>query len=419
VGGWGHEPIALAGVELSLEPAALIREYLSLGLRFDRIESGYVDAFTGDPALRQSVLAEPAPDPADLVRQAQRLLAALPDVPRRNGFDQARADYIGAHLRALACAGRKFAGEDIGFVDEVHDYFDVHIAKGEAETYRQAHARLDDVLGGGGPLADRMEAYRAAEEIPPDRLAECIEAFSSALRDRVRAEYPLPDTETVVYQVVTDQPWSGFNYYLGDYRSTVAVNADVKQLMSNLPRLVAHESYPGHHTEHCRKEAGLVNRKGHAEQTIFLVNTPQCLMAEGLADLALYAAIGPGWGHWAAEIYADLGLRFDGERAEAVSEASALLAGVRQDAALMLHDEHRDGDEVTAFLRRWLLVNDTRARQMLRFLSSPLWRAYTSTYVEGYRLLRGWLDDRPAGVSLAERFGRLLDDPLIPSALPE
>jgi hypothetical protein len=406
-------------VEPSLEPAALIREYLSLGLRFDRIESGYVDAFTGDPALRQSVLAEPAPDPADLVRQAQRLLAALPDVPRRNGFDQARADYIGAHLRALACAGRKFAGEDIGFVDEVHDYFDVHIAKGEAETYRQAHARLDDVLGGGGPLADRMEAYRAAEEIPPDRLAECIEAFSSALRDRVRVEYPLPDTETVVYQVVTDQPWSGFNYYLGDYRSTVAVNADVKQLMSNLPRLVAHESYPGHHTEHCRKEAGLVNRKGHAEQTIFLVNTPQCLMAEGLADLALYAAIGPGWGHWAAEIYADLGLRFDGERAEAVSEASAALAGVRQDAALMLHDEHRDGDEVTAFLRRWLLVNDTRARQMLRFLSSPLWRAYTSTYVEGYRLLRGWLDDRPAGVSLAERFGRLLDDPLIPSALPE
>ena len=416
--GWG-DPIALTRVDPSLEPAALIREYLSLGLRFDRIESGYVDAFTGDPALRQSVLAEPAPDPADLVRQAQRLLAALPDVPRRNGFDQARADYIGAHLRALACAGRKFAGEDIGFVDEVHDYFDVHIAKGEAETYRQAHARLDDVLGGDGPLADRMEAYRAAEEIPPDRLAECIEAFSSALRDRVRAEYPLPDTETVVYQVVTDQPWSGFNYYLGDYRSTVAVNADVKQLMSNLPRLVAHESYPGHHTEHCRKEAGLVNRKGHVEQTIFLVNTPQCLMAEGLADLALYAAIGPGWGHWAAEIYADLGLRFDGERAEAVSEASAALAGVRQDAALMLHDEHRDGDEVTAFLRRWLLVNDTRARQMLRFLSSPLWRAYTSTYVEGYRLLRAWLDDRPAGVSLAERFGRLLDEPLIPSALPE
>jgi hypothetical protein len=402
---------------MAMEPAALIREYLMLGLRFDRIESGYVDAFTGDPALRQTVSAEPAPDPAALARQAERLIAGLPDVPRRNGFDDARADYLQAHLRALASAGRKFAGENIGFVEEVRDYFDVDIAKGDAETYRQAHARLDELLGGTGPLAERMIAYRAGEEIPPQRLAECIEAFSSALRDRVRAEYPLPDTETIEYQVVTDKPWSGFNYYLGDYRSTVAVNADVKQLMSNLPRLVAHESYPGHHTEHCRKEAGLVRGLGQAEQTIFLVNTPQCLIAEGLADLALHVAIGEGWGRWAADVYADLGLRFDGERAEAISEATAALAGVRQDAALMLHDEHRDADEVADFLRRWLLVTDERARQMLRFLSSPLWRAYTSTYVEGYRLLRAWLDERPAGVSVIQRFGRLLDEPLIPSAL--
>ena len=273
------------------------------------------------------------------------------------------------------------------------------------------------MLGGSGSLAERMTAYRAGEEVPPDRLEESIHAFSSALRDRVRAEYPLPDAETITYEVVTDKPWSGFNYYLGNYTSTVAVNADLKQQMSNLPRLVAHESYPGHHTEHCRKEAGLVAGKGQDEQTIFLVNTPQCLMAEGLADLALYAAIGPNWGAWAGEIYADLGLGFDGERAQAVSEAAATLADVRQDAALMLHDEHRDVDDVVDFLKRWLLVNDERARQMLRFLSSPLWRAYTSTYVEGYRLLRGWLEARPSEVSLTERFGRLLDEPLIPSTL--
>lgn len=391
----------------------MVREYLMLGLRFDRIEAGYVDAFTGDPALRRLVADEPPPNPANLAQQARALIAALPG----SGLEQPRADFIGAHLRALACAGRKFAGESVGFVDEVADYFDVRIAKGDEDRYREAHARLDEALPGDGPLADRMQAHRTADEIPPRRLPECIDAFSSALRDRVRAEYPLPDGELVTYEVVTDQPWSGFNYYLGDYKSTVAVNADIKQQMSNLPRLIAHESYPGHHTEHCRKELGLVERAGHAEQTIFLVNTPQCLMAEGLADLALYASIGPKWGSWAAEIFTDLGLRFDGARAEAVSEASAALADVRQDAALMLHDEHRDADEVAAFLRRWLLVDDGRARQMLRFLSSPLWRAYISTYVEGYRLLRSWLDRRPDGTSLTERFTRLLDEPLIPSAL--
>lgn len=395
-----------------MEPAALTREYLLLGLRFDRIESGYVDAFTGDPALRRRVENEPMPEPAALARRAETLLAALP-----SGLPEARADYLRVHLRALACAGRKFAGEQVGFIDEVRDYFDVDIAKGDTDRYRQAHARLDEALGGTGPLVDRMAAYRRAEEIPPERLEAAIHAFSSALRDRVRAHFRLPEAETITYEVVTDKPWSGFNYYHGDYRSTVAVNADLKQLMSNLPRLVAHESYPGHHTEHCRKEAGLVAQLGQAEQTIFLVNTPQCLMAEGLADLALYAAVGPGWGGWAAEIYADLGLRFDGERAEAVADAAAALADVRQDAALMLHDERRDADEVADYLRRWLLVSDDRARQTLRFLSSPLWRAYTSTYVEGYRLLRSWLDAAPDGVNLTERFGRLLDEPLIPSSL--
>ena len=397
-----------------MDSSTLIREYLLLGLRFDRVEEGYVDSFTGDPALRRRVADEPTPDPADLARQAQRLLA---EVPRTEGLEPQRAGYLAAHLKALACAGRKFAGEDVGFVEEVREYFDVDIAKGDPDRYRDAHGKLDEALGGSGPLAQRLQAYRAGEEIPPERLEECIHAFSSALRDTVRATYPLPEKETITYEVVTDKPWSGFNYYLGDYTSTVAVNADLKQQMSNLPRLVAHESYPGHHTEHCRKEAGLVAGLQQDEQTIFLVNTPQCLMAEGLADLALYAVQGPSWGAWATEIYADLGLRFDGERSAAISEAAAALADVRQDAALMLHDEHRDIDDVAAYLSRWLLVSDDRARQMLRFLSSPLWRAYTSTYVEGYRLLRAWIDDRPAGVTLTERFGRLLDEPLIPSSL--
>ena len=47
---------------------SLVREYLLLGLRFDRVEEGYVDSFTGDPALRRAVAAEPQPDPADLAK---------------------------------------------------------------------------------------------------------------------------------------------------------------------------------------------------------------------------------------------------------------------------------------------------------------------------------------------------------------
>ncbi|MFF0817399.1 DUF885 domain-containing protein [Rhodococcus sp. NPDC003318] len=397
-----------------MDAATFVREYLLLGLGFDRIEDGFVDAFTGDPALRRQVADAPPPEPRELARRAAGLRAELPNVE----FSADRAEFLDVHLRALECSARKFAGEEIGFVDEVHAYFDVRIEPGSVDDYRAAHRAMDEVLAGDGsqPLAQRLHAHRAADEIPPERLAECVEAFSSALRDLVRARYPLPETERVEYEVVGDKPWSGFNYYLGDYRSKVAINSDLKQHMANLPHLIAHEAYPGHHTEHCRKEAGLVD-SGQVEHTLFLVNTPQCLMAEGLADLALGAIVGPGWGKWAQEIYADLGLRFDGERAEALSTASAQLLGVRQDAALLLHDRGRSHDEVAQFLQTWTLATPERARQSLRFLSSPLWRAYTSTYVEGYRLLGSWLDRAQDAQERAELFGRLLDEPLVPSTL--
>ena len=51
------------------------------------------------------------------------------------------------------------------------------------------------------------------------------------------------------------------------------------------------------------------------------------------------------------------------------------------------------------------------------FLTHPLWRAYISTYVEGYDLLSRWLSARPADQPVADRFVRLLDEPLTPRAV--
>lgn len=397
-------------------PAApdLVNEYLRLGLAFDRIEPGFVDAYTGDPELRAQVQNAPVPDPADLARRARHLRGRLPD-----SLPDDRAAFIGAHLTALECSARRFAGEPVGFVEEVKAYFDVDIAPLDVAVYAEAHTKIAAALEvpGAGPerLREAYIAYRRTEEIPAHLVEPLVRELSGALREVVRAEFGLPEAEVIEFEIVSDKPWSGFNYYLGDYRSRVAINTDLPQYLSGLPGLVAHEAYPGHHTEHCRKEQLLVDGAGQAEQTIFLVNTPQCLMAEGLADHALAAALGRDWQPWAAEIYADFGLRFDVERSRALSAATAGLLHVRQDAALALHDGGRDADEVAAFLQRWLLAPPDRARQMLRFLTSPLWRAYISTYVEGYELLGRWLD--APGENRLGRFARLLDEPLTPARL--
>src|SRR5262249_16216411 len=134
-------------------------------------------------------------------------------------------------------------------------------------------------------LRDRYITWREAQTVPVDRLPSALASLAEDFRARTRAAFGLPDGEHVDFQLVTNQPWSGFNYYLGQLRSRVAINTDLPVLSLQLGTLVAHEAYPGHHTEHCRKEIGLVRRRHQLEETLFLVGTPQCLLAEGLADL--------------------------------------------------------------------------------------------------------------------------------------
>jgi hypothetical protein len=135
-----------------------------------------------------------------------------------------------------------------------------------------------------------------------------------------------------------------------------------------------------------------------------------------MGEVSLEAALGAGWGPWTAEVLAAEGLHLDGELAERLLPLTARLLSARQDAAIMLHDRHADPETAVAYLRRWMLVDETRARHMVRFLTDPLWRAYTVTYIAGSELVRAWV--RAGGdESPADRYRRLLTEPLLPSAL--
>jgi len=396
----------------------VVTEYLKLGLRFDRVVDGFVDAYFGDPALRRQVADEPLPDPAALAARAVELSDQVAD----SGLASDRAQFLTAHLDALAAAGRRLAGEQMSFIDEVRSYFQVEISEVDTDVYAQAHTEIAGLLDSAGAppnrdLSERLAAVRATEACPPELVATAVLAVAAALRTRVAGPAGLPAQEQIEFDIERDVPWTGFNYYLGSYSSRVAVNADASHRMSQFPVLVAHECYPGHHTEHCRKEKLLVDAGGQAEQTIFLVNTPQCVMAEGLGDLALSAAVGTGWAQWAAQVLDGIGPSFEPELVEALELAGRPLNSVRQNAAILLHDRGTDADTVLEYLRHWGLADEKRAGGALRFMSDPLWRAYTSTYVEGERLLRPWLEARGEGSTAMQRFQRLLDEPLTPSAI--
>ena len=390
----------------------VVSEYLTLGLRMDRVLPGAVDAYTGPAELRAQVTAEPVPDPGDLRLAAAELRRAVADAD----LAPERREFLTAQLVAMETTCARLAGRPIGFVAEVEACFQTTVGLGDQDVYAQAHRQLRGLLPGLGSLRRKVARYRMSEGVPKERIADCVRVLSADLRTRTAQGFGLPAGESVEYEIVDNRAWSGFNSYRGDFRSRVSLNVAQGHRVSTLAHLVAHEAYPGHHTEHCRKEAGAIRVGGQWEQSMFVLNTPQCVVAEGLAELGVYAAVGAHWGGWATELFAEAGVHVDGELLEAVDLATTALQAVRQDAMLMLHDRHADEDDVVAHLSRWLLVPEFRAYRLLPFLTDPLWRSYTTTYVEGSRLVRRWLAAR-GDRTLSARYCRLLDEPLVPAAL--
>ncbi len=390
--------------------ADLVPRYLELGLGLGRHLDGLVDAYYGPADLRERVEAAPLRPLPALADDARRLVGDLDGGAA--DLEPRRAAWIRAQALGLHTVARTLAGEAIPYVDEVEACYGVRPREVPEEELAAAHQRLDAVLPGTGPLRERYIAWRESQTVPPDRLEAAIRSLAEDFRERTSRSFGgLPEGEEVEWLLETDKPWSGFNYYVGGLRSRVAINVDLPVLSTSLGHLVAHEAYPGHHTEHVRKEVGLVRRRDHLEESIFLVGTPQCLLAEGLADLALEALLGERPEPVVAEHLSPLGVPYDAEVVAAVASAGEALAAVRGNVALLLHRDGAGPEDAVAAFERWALLPRRRAEKAVQFLTDPTWRAYIFCYVEGLSLCRRFVGGDPA------RFERLLTEQLTPADL--
>lgn len=386
----------------------LVEEYIRLGLAIGRHIDGFVDAYYGPRELADQAAQGGVESPASLAERSRRLLGEL-EADRDLGTGRwawLRAQVLGLHTTA-----RKLTGEQIPYLDEIEACYGVRASFVPEDEFAEAHKRLAAALPGTGDLAERYIAWTEAQVVPADVLGEAVHSLADDFRSRTAEIFGLPDGEHVEFQFVDKQPWSGFNYYLGDLRSRVAINTDLPVLSLSLGKLVAHEAYPGHHTEHCRKEAGLVRGQRHLEETIFLVGTPQCLLAEGLADLGLEVIAGHHPEPVLAEHLKPLKVPYDADLVGELSGATGVLRAVRGNAAIMIHDRGAGPDEATAYLERWALMSRARAAKRVEFMMDPTWRAYEFCYIDGLRLCRQFVGGE------APRFERLISEQLIPAQL--
>jgi hypothetical protein len=418
----GPTTLAAGGARHVPVPDPVARDYLLLALRLDQHVPGLVDGYFGPADLKADVDIGRLRSPARLAEEAAALLDRLPD----EVADAQRRDWLSAQVVALRTQAAALAGDQLPYVEHLTRCFAWTPQRRDDSLFAAAAAELDAIVPGPEPLADRLAAWDARFEIQVDRLPGVVEWLVGRFRARAAGHFGLPPGEALKVSLVTKQPWSGYNWYDGGRRSRVDINTDLPVRAADLVHTVAHETFPGHHLEHAWKEADLIDRLGRLEASVLLINTPECLISEGLADLG-YAFASPveEEADLLVELFDRAGLDVAADRAAARDAAERTVAmraprrclgEVRVNAALMRHADGASHEETLAYLIRAGRQAPTLAAKRLEFIEHPLWRTYVFVYHEGEALLRRWLEVAPEP-ERPSRFGRLLHEQLTPTAI--
>ena len=204
-------------------------------------------------------------------------------------------------------------------MDEVERCYGVRPTLVPEDEFARAHEALDAVLPGHGPVKERYQRWEELQVVPEETLMPALElADERAAPPNAATCSGFPSGEDAELGFVQKEPWLAFNYYLGGLRSRVVFNTDLPWLSIDLLATVAHELYPGHHTERALKESLLVRERGWLEESALLVGTPQSLVAEAIAMVAPEMVAGEDVDELAARLLRPLGVPYQPEVAAAV-----------------------------------------------------------------------------------------------------
>jgi hypothetical protein len=417
---------------------AMAERFLRLTLEAGSYEEGYIDAYYGPTELKSEAEAERRPR-EELIAEAQAMVRAIDYVMDRRSFGARRSEpAYSPRRRLIALRGalvaaetrlRMVGGERLSFTDEARGLFGVTVTTRPLAEFDAILANLERTIPGTGPLADRVGAFNDRYIIPADRLRPVFDAAIAECRRRTMQHIPLPHGESFTMHFVTNKPWSGYNYYLGNYQSRIEINTDLPIRISRAVDLGCHEGYPGHHVlnlliEQRMARGGATGTGGAAGAPWreYLVNplySPLSVLSEGSANYGIDLAF-PGPERLAFErdvLYPLAGL--DPATAEAyfrLQQATDELGGARLTIAAMYLNQEITREQAIALSQRYLLLSRARAEQSVSFTDN--YRSYVLNYGWGRDLVRNHIERGNADqLTRWQRMERLLGEPTVPGDL--
>jgi len=405
----------------SADPFAEIAPaYVKLVLRVGEHEDGYVDAYYGPPEWQAEAKVNKG-TVAELEAEAERLIAAVEAVPpgRLSALSRQRKAFLAAHLKAVRYRLDMIEGRRDPFLVEAEALFGVRPHLEPLSFYDPVLERLERTLPGVGPLAERMEAWRAKYVIPKERLLAVMEAGIAECRRRTRQHIRLPASEAFTLEFVTGKSWSGYNWYKGQAQSLIQVNTDLPIYISRALDLGCHEGYPGHHAHNVLLEDRLVRGQGFVEFSVYPLFSPLSLIAEGTSNYGVDLAF-PDEEKLNFErevLYPLAGL--DPSTAAALSAMNAAvkdLAGARMTISADYLDGRIDRETAIALMQKYQLVSRARAEQLITFTDN--YRTYVINYGLGEEMARRYVRNQAYDPARRWRvMERVLSRPTLPGDL--
>jgi hypothetical protein len=394
--------------------------YIRLTLEAGTHEAEYVDAYYGPPALQTAAKENPR-SLAQLIIETRVLTAAidvaLPSikvVSERRRAVALRGMLIAADTRLQMLQGRKFA-----FNDEARGQFATVPELKPLAYYDAILANLETLIPGDGPLSARVDAFNERYIIPKDRLQPVFDAAIAECKRRTAQYINLPAGETFVMEFVTGKPWSGYNYYKGNYKSLIQINTDLPIRISRAVDLGCHEGYPGHHVLNLMVEEQMARKNGWKEYEVNPLYSPTSVLSEGSANYGIDLAF-PASERLAFErdiLYPMAGL--DPKSAQAfwqMQQMTEALSGARLTIAKMYLDGEITRSQALDLTQKYLLLSPARAEQSVKFTDH--YRSYVINYGWGKDLVRAYIErGNPDATERWRRMEKILSEPTVPADL--
>jgi hypothetical protein len=398
------------------------RRYVLLGLRLEKHVPDFVDSYIGPRELAAAV-EEEAPAPVQqLVHEAAAVAELVGQLPADTDEHRRRREWFDGQLRAIRALARRAGGDEIGYLDLVEQLFGVRISPTPDDRVATFRAQLDAALPSTGPstgsLAERYAAFTTALEVPSDRMMDVMRSSTERFRRVSRRDFDVPQGEGIDWGEAHDVPWGAEARFKGNGRSLIRLNLDLPRDVPAIAYLASHEGYPGHHLDHITKERTLVRERHLGEATLRTMNTPESMLAEGLADVAREVVMSD------FELTAELrtiareaGIEAAPRQLEVavtvMTAVRALMDAASCNAAIMLHEQGRPADEVRDYLLETTARPPQLVAQSMRVLTDSIGRTYPFTYSWGSSLIRPWLEVQGQTTG----FARLLAEQHTPAGL--